>query len=205
MKEYSILMSLADFLPVIFFLIGAVVLQRLMYDKMNKGQFALFAAGTIDVATAGGLKALYKLLYALGICDFGPLSALFFPLQSIGFLLAGLGMFAFAIRGSQKNRLNSAAPVYWSGTFLFVGLMCAGLALLNTGLGICAVRKKKYAIAVLLVVSFVCSLCMGYLSGKDFEKAIYNWIGEGINAIGQCCFMASAFLLGKAEKEECNQ
>ena len=65
MKEFSVSMAVVDFLPVILFAAASVLLQRDLYNKMSKGAFALFAAGTIDVICAGALKALYKLLYAL--------------------------------------------------------------------------------------------------------------------------------------------
>ena len=102
MKEYSIAMALVDFIPVICFAVGSVYLMRDLYNKMSKGAFALFAAGTIDVICAGALKALYKLLYAAGVCDFTPLNAMFFPVQSIGFLLAGLGLVAMLCHRQKK-------------------------------------------------------------------------------------------------------
>ena len=86
---YSVPMALVDFIPVLFFGAAAVMLQRDLYGKMVKGAYTLFAAGTIDVFMAGLLKALYKLLYALGVCDFQPLTQMFFPVQALGFLLAG--------------------------------------------------------------------------------------------------------------------
>ena len=46
--EFSVPMALADFVPVILFLIGTILLQRELYPRLSKGQFALFAAGTID-------------------------------------------------------------------------------------------------------------------------------------------------------------
>ena len=67
-------MALVDFIPVLLFGAAAVRLLRDLYNKMSKGAFAIFAAGCIDVFAAGALKALYKLLYALGACDFTPLS-----------------------------------------------------------------------------------------------------------------------------------
>ena len=87
MKDFSVGMALVDFLPVIFFAAGAVLLMRDLYNKMSKGAFALFAAGAIDITCAGMLKACYKLLYAAGVCDFEALNTLFFPMHSIGFLL----------------------------------------------------------------------------------------------------------------------
>ena len=49
MNEFSVAMALVDYIPVALFAVAAVLLQRDLYDKMNKGVFALFAAGTINV------------------------------------------------------------------------------------------------------------------------------------------------------------
>ncbi len=196
---YSVPMALVDFIPVICFLIAAILLQRDLYHMMSKGAFALFAAGTIDVFCAGALKALYKLLYAAGVCDFEKLNAMFFPVQSIGFLLAGLGIMALLFH-KQQEKLLSAAPVpaLYTGTFLFVGLMVVGLGMMDAGLIVLAKRKKQLPAIVLLVLSFFCCLCMGYLSSQDFEQASMNWIAEGVNVAGQSCFLAAAWLLHRS-------
>lgn len=192
-------MALMDFVPVIFFAIAAVLLQRDLYHKMSKGAFAIFATGTINVICAGGLKALYKLLFAAGVCDFERLNAMFFPVQSIGFLLAGLGIVAMLChrQGTTAHTL-AAAPSLYSGTFLFVGLMVAGLGCMMTGLSVLAARMKKKGVIALFAVSFVCSLCMGYLSTKDFTQAAMNWMAEGINVLGQGCLLAGVLSLHKA-------
>lgn len=198
MKEFSVGMALVDYIPVIFFAVGAVILQRDLYNKMSKGAFALFAAGTIDVFFAGALKATYKLLYAAGICDFQPLNEMFFPVQSIGFLLAGLGIIAMLCFNQKRNEsVLSAAPVVWSGTFLFVGLMVVGLGCMDAGFCYLAAKLKKKVAIVLFVLSFVCALCMGYLSSRDFTEAAMNWIAEGVNVIGQGCFLAGVVVLHK--------
>ena len=85
MKDFSVSMALVDFIPVICFAIGIVILQRDLYKKMSKHAFALFATGGYNIVIAGALKATYKLLYALNICDFTALNNMFFPTQSIGF------------------------------------------------------------------------------------------------------------------------
>ena len=118
MKDFTIPMALVDYIPVVLFAIAAIILQRDMYNKMSKGAFALFAAGTINVTCAGALKATYKLLYAANICDFEALNAMFFPVQSIGFLLAGIGIIA-TLTHKQTTTL-AVAPTIFSGTFVFV-------------------------------------------------------------------------------------
>lgn len=204
MKDFSILMALVDYIPVLFFAAAALILQGDLYNKMCKGTYALFAAGTIDVACAGLLKATYKMLYAAGICDFTPLNDMFFPVQSIGFLLAGAGILLMLIRKVNGGSCCCAvaAPVIWKGTFLFVGLMVAGLGCMDFGLSAMAAKLKKKATIILLVISFLCSLCMGYLSSQDFTGAVMNWLAQGINVAGQGCFLAAALVLHKAGLKE---
>lgn len=199
MKDFSVAMALVDYIPVIFFGIAAVMLQRDLYNKMSKGAFALFAAGTINVFMAGALKATYKLLYAAGICDFEPLNAMFFPVQSIGFLLAGIAIIAMLFFKQEKHvTALSVVPVLWKGTFLFVGLMVVGLGCIDAGLCCLAGKLKKKSAIAIFVISFVCCLCMGYLSSQDFARASMNWIAEGVNVIGQGAFLAGAVILHKA-------
>ena len=196
MNDFSISMALVDYIPVIFFAIASVLLLIDLYNKMSKGAFALFSAGVIDVAMAGALKATWKLLYAAGACNFEALDAMFFPVQSIGFLLAGIGLLAM-LTHKQSNALLAVAPPVFSGTFVFVGLMVAGLGIMDVVLCILAAKLKKPALIAIFAVSFVCSLCMGYLSSQDFAVAAMNWIAEGVNVVGQGTLLLGAYLLHK--------
>ena len=201
MKEFTVPMALLDYVPVIFFGIAVIILQRDLYNKMSKGAFALFAAGTIDVLFAGVLKATYKLLYALGVCDFDALNVMFMPLQSIGFLLAGLGIIAMF---SHKQGMTSAAvvaPTVFKGTFLFVGMMIAGIGCIDAGLIILARKMKKKGAIVCFVLSFIFILGMGYLSSKDFSKGYMNYIAEVENMIGQAILLTGTLILHKAGLE----
>lgn len=196
MNDFSIPMALVDYVPVIFFAVASVILMRDLYNKMSKGAFALFAAGMINVVCAGALKATWKLLYAAGVCDFEALNAMFFPVQSIGFLLAGVGILAM-ICHKQGNALLAAAPPVFSGTFVFVGLMVAGLGLMDAVLCILSAKLRKSGLIALFVLSFFGSLCMGYLSSQNFEEASMNWIAEGVNTVSQGALLAGAILLHK--------
>lgn len=195
MKDFSVSMALVDYIPVLLFAAAAIQLQRDLYNKMSKGAFALFAAGSIDIVCAGAAKATYKLLYATGVCDFSALNDVFFPLQSLGFLLAGIGILAMLCRKQTKTGALAVAPPLFSGTFVFVALMIAGLGMLDAVLGILSVKVKKPAAITLFALSFVCSLCMGYLSSKDFAEAAMNWIAEGVNVAGQGALLAGVICL----------
>lgn len=242
MKEFSVLMSLVDYIPVALFTFASVILSRDLYNKMSKGAFALFSAGTIDVICAGFLKATYKLLYALRICDFEALNNVFFPMQSLGFILAGIGILAllcfkqsssFAKTKSKnsfkktvfckvlvivvivvilvfilvrylqiKDSAITVIPSFFSGTFVFVTLMVTGLGFMDTGFCIIAKKLKKSPLIALFVLSFICSLCMGYLSSRDFTKSSMNWIAECVNIIGQGTLLWGALLMHKNGLEE---
>jgi hypothetical protein len=198
MNDFSISMALVDYIPVALFAAAAVILLRDLYDKMSKGAFALFSAGVIDVTLAGALKATWKLLYAAGACNFEALDHMFFPVQSIGFLLAGIGILAMLACKQSSTALAAAAPPVFSGTFVFVGLMVAGLGIMDAVLCILWVKLKKPYLIAIFALSFLCSLCMGYLSAQDFAQASMNWIAEGVNVAGQGSLLLGVLLAHKA-------
>lgn len=197
MNDFSVPMALVDYLPVIFFAMASVILLRDLYNKMSKGAFALFSAGVIDVTLAGALKATWKLLYAAEVCNFEALDAMFFPVQSIGFLLAGVGILAMLLHRQTKASVLATVPPVFTGTFVFVGLMVAGLGILDAVLCVLSARVKRPWLIAVFVLSFVCSLCMGYLSSQDFAEASMNWIAEGVNVVGQGTLLLGVFLLHK--------
>ncbi len=197
MNDFSVSMALVDYIPVVCFAIASVILLRDLYAKMSKGAFALFAAGVIDVTIAGFLKATWKLLYATGACNFEALDHMFFPVQSIGFLLAGIGILAMLVHRQSKASAFAVAPPVFSGTFVFVGLMVTGLGIMDVVLCILAKKLKKPWIIAILVLSFFCSLGMGYLSSQNFAEAAMNWIAEGVNVVGQGALLVSTILLHK--------
>ena len=197
MYHFSVPMALVDYVPVVFFGIAAILLQRDLYNKMCKGAFALFAAGTINIFTAGFLKATWKLLYAAGVCDFQALNTLFLPLQSLGFLLAGLGILALFLRPRKKAMLAVAPPLF-SGKIVFISMMVLGLGAICAGLGRLALKMKKKTAALLFLLSFLCSMGMGYMSSRDSTLAIINWIEQGINCAGQGLLLWGTLILHRA-------
>ena len=199
MKDYSILMALVDFIPVFLFAAAALSLQRQFYYKMTTNAFSLFSAGTIDIVCAGFAKALYKLLYAANICDFEPLSNIFFPLQSIGFLLAGTGIIVMIFCKQTKESVLSVAPAVFLGTPIFVTCMILGVALMDFGLCVIAVRGKKASLVVIFALSFLLELSMGYLSTRDFTLAYINWIAQFINILSQGLLLYGTLSLKKTE------
>lgn len=201
MYNFTIPMALVDYIPVIFFGIAAILLQLDLYNKMRKDAFALFAAGTINIFAAGFLKATWKLLYAAGICDFQALNTMFLPVQSIGFLLAGLGI-ALMLCTKKKAAMLALAPPVFSGSVIFIMMMVLGLGSICTILSILAVKMKKKGAVVLFVLSFLASMGMGAMSGQDSTLAWVNWTEQGINCVGQGLLMWGVLILHKAGLKE---
>lgn len=197
MYEFSIPMALTDFIPVFLFGISAVLLQRDLYGQMPKYAFACLAAGSVDAFLAGFLKALWKLLYAMGVCDFHVLNTMFLPTQSLGLLLTGLGIVLMLTQPKKKAALAVAPPLF-TGTFVFVGMMVLGLGGMCAGLSVLAVRMKKKGLIPIFVLCFFCYMAMGYLASREGNSAADNWIEQGVNTLGQILLLTGVLGLHKA-------
>lgn len=141
MNGISVPMAVIDFIPVVLFFITAVILQRDLYNRMSKGAFALLAAGSIMVFIGGTYKALWKLLYALNVCDFPTLNNALFPMQGPGFLLVFISLL-----GSNRNksgRLYAAAPMVYTSNLVFIIMQVVGLGGTQAMLAIKSARMKK--------------------------------------------------------------
>jgi hypothetical protein len=196
MHDFSVGMALFDYIPVLFFAIGAIILIGDLYNKMSKLVFTIFASGVVNVMLAGFFKATWKLLVASGIDGFDKLDAMFFPLQTVGFLFAGVAI-VMMLAGKKKAHL-AMEPL----TLICIIGMVGGLACLDAGLCVLAKKLKKPVAIVIFAVSFVCCLGMGYLSSKDFTEASMNWIAEFVNFFGQGLFLLGAWMLHKAGLKE---
>ncbi len=118
MNGISIPMAIVDFIPVVLFFISAVILQHDLYNKMQKGSFALLAAGSIMVLIGGIYKATWKILYAAGICDFAALDTAMFPMQAPGFMLVFLSLLTLGKKG--RKVMAVAAPSLYTSNLIFI-------------------------------------------------------------------------------------
>jgi hypothetical protein len=196
MHDFSVGMALFDYIPVLFFAIGAIILIGDLYNKMSKLVFTIFASGVVNVMLAGFFKATWKLLVASGVDGFDKLDAMFFPLQTVGFLFAGVAI-VMMLAGKKKAHL-AMEPL----TLICIIGMVGGLACLDAGLCVLAKKLKKPVAIAIFAVSFVCCLGMGYLSSKDFTEASMNWIAEFVNFFGQGLFLLGTWMLHKAGLKE---
>lgn len=191
MKQFSVPMALVDYIPVILFCLSFLTVFKDLKDKIATVVKALIAAGGVLVIAAGGLKATYKLLYALNIGDFEWMSNQFFSNQAFGFLLLGIGL-VLTVKPVSKH-LNALFP-----TMVLVLLMVIGLGAMDAVLAYYATKMKKRSALVCFIVSFFMTMMMGYLSSRDFSQASMNWIAQAINCVGMLLLYLGVRSLDKA-------
>ena len=192
---FTVPMALADFVPVILFGISAALLIRDLENKMTKGTFVCLVFGACVGFLAGFLKALYKLLIALGVGAFEVLNDIFLPLQSSGLLLTGL---AIVLMLALRKKAALMAPL----TGGFIGMMVLGLGGMCAGLSVIAAKMKKKALIAVFVLCFFCYMGMGYLAAKKDGSAASNWIEQGVNTLGQILLLLGVSTLDKAGLRE---
>ena len=126
MNGITVTMAIVDFIPVVLFFAAAVLLQNDLYSKLSKTKYTLLSAGSLMIFIGGALKATWKILYALNICDYQALDISFFPFQGIGFLLVFLSL--TGICSKKFSKIYSVVPVFTSNMpFVILQIIgCAG-------------------------------------------------------------------------------
>lgn len=199
MGGISVFMALVDFIPVLLFFAAAVLLLKDLYNKMVKGAYALLAAGSIMVLVGGIYKVLWKVLYALAICDYPALDTSLFTFQGPGFLLvfaALVGMFT----NKNKNHvtLHSAAIPVIVSNMPFIILQVIGCSGVQGSLIAVSVKMKKKLPVVCFILAFIFMLGMGYLGAKFDDSSSMHWLAQCTNIISQGSLFVGVWLLHRA-------
>ncbi|MCQ2537250.1 MAG: hypothetical protein MJ124_02500 [Lachnospiraceae bacterium] len=205
MGEISVFMAIVDFIPVVLFFIAAVILQRDLYSRLVKGAYSLLASGSIMVLTGGFFKALWKILYALNVCDYVQLNQSFFVIQAPGYIFFFLGLLGLFYKPEKKGvKTYAVAPVVFTSTLPFIVLQVLGLGGAQIVLMISGFKKKNYFAPVCFVVSFICMLGMGYLGAKFDSSSKMHWLAQVTNTISMTAFLMGTVSLHKKgfEREE---
>ena len=195
MNGITVTMAIVDFIPVVLFFIAAVLLQSDLYTKLSKTKYTLLSAGSLMIFIGGALKATWKILYALNICDYQALDISFFPFQGIGFLLVFLSL--TGICSKKFNKLYSVVPVFTSNMpFVILQVIgCAGTQFMLMGKSL---QMKKKSAFVMYIIAFIFMLGMGYLSAKFDDSSSMHWLAQCTNIISQGAFLAGTSILHKA-------
>lgn len=167
-----------------------VVLYKDLKKKLDLCAGLLLPLGAATVFAAGFFKAIWKLQNALGVQPVELFNKAFFPTQSMGFVLLGIGMLAFMF-AKRKSTARSLIPIFVMGNVLGALGMLSGLVWV-------AKRMKVKPAIPLFILTFVLLMMMGYLSSHDFAQSSMNWVAQSVNVVGQLLFFIGSLLLHKA-------
>lgn len=194
--EYTLGLSLLDFVPTIAFLVGAYFLVKISLKFRGTPCGRMMMAGTLLVFAGGFLKASWKLLYTLDIADLWLLSELQFVFLSIGFL----GMLVAVIMLSRSLKVSASggsvmAIAVWKIPLLAVMTLCS-LGAQGILVYISFQKKAKLA-AAFFILAVLCMLGMSGMASGSEQTVATQWIEESINSIGQIGFALGSYLLYK--------
>lgn len=199
----TVAMALVDCVPVVLFMAAAVILQRDLYDQLPKGAYSLVAAGSIMAFLGGFMKALWKILYATGVCDYVLLDHALFTLQGPGFLLFFLGLTGLFWKG-EKNAASAlvGAPVATTTSIPFIVMQVVGLGGAQVLLAVAGVRRGARLVPVAFAFAFVFMLGMGYLGAKFDDSSSMHWVAQLTNTLSMACFLWGTLMLHAADQKK---
>lgn len=214
-EDYSLIMGIVDLIPVILFTLAGCIIIKVMFNVLKKPFAVMLCSGVTLSLTAGLLKAIWKILLSLNICDFYPFNVMFMPTQSLGFVLIGVGLISLLFDKKKNNEATvvvSALPLLSlvvlatpakqvDGSVAFIAMLVIGEIMIATTLCFLAVKNKKWLCLVLFIISFIGLMVMGAmkpLSTKmNLTVTAANWIEEAVNIIAQATLLVGCYLLNK--------
>ena len=192
---YPLALALYDFVPVAFFLIGAIFLVRTSTRMCGLRCSRLAIVGSLLIFLGGFLKAIWKLLFTIGVGDYQLLSESQFPLVAPGFLVLLIAVIIMA-RSDREARTINAASILLMATWKIPFLIVMTL----TSMGVQGIltyvsfqRKAKLAAAG-FIVAFLGLVGMGAMASGE-QTLAKQWIEQTINTVGQAGFAFGSILL----------
>ena len=215
-QDYSIIMGLVDLLPVILFTLSGCIIIKVMFNELRKPFAVMICSGVTLSITAGLFKALWKILLALNVCDFYPFNVMFMPIQSLGFILMGVGLISLLFKKKEEksgDKVNVATlPVILAtlaatpaikedGSIVFIAFLVIGAAMIATSLSYLAVKNKNWICLILFIVNFVGLIIMGAMkplsSKMGLDVTAANWVEQSVNTVAQAALLVGAYLMNK--------
>jgi hypothetical protein len=196
MKEiYPLALAIFDFVPVIFFLIGAIYLIRIASRMCGMRCRRLAIVGSLLIFIGGFLKALWKLLVTTGVGDFQLMSEIQFALVAPGFVLLLIVVIWIArseCKQAKGKDILTPAIAAWKIPLLIV-MTLASMGVMGI-LTYIAFRHKLKIAAAGFIVAFLCLVGMGSMASGE-QTLARQWIEQSINSLGQLGFMIGTIFL----------
>lgn len=193
-ETYPLALALFDFVPVAFFLIGAIFLARAARRLCGLRCGRLATAGSLLIFLGGFFKAVWKLLYTIGAGDYQLLSESQFPLVAPGFLVLLIMVIMMArserVEGNRTGILLAIAA--WKIPLLIVMTLASmGVQGILTYI---AFRRNAKLAAAGFILAFLGLVGLGALASGE-QTLARQWIEQSVNSVAQLGFMVGSFLL----------
>jgi hypothetical protein len=181
-ETYTLGLSMLDFVPPLAFLVGAVFLWRLAAREGGRTSATLMGVGTGLVFLGGALKAIWKLLYSLGVGDFALLSDQQFALLAPGFLLMFISTIQLLRSGKRAQDTAVVGMAVWKIPLMVVMTISSiGAYGVLSYLGF---RRRRPWAGLLFIATVVLTLGMAGMAGGE-QSITRQWIEEGVNSASQ--------------------
>jgi hypothetical protein len=191
-ETYSLGMALFDFTPVVFFLVGGLYLAKIVFSSLQKHLGWVFISSVLLIFLGGALKATWKLLFCLNICDIQWMSEAQFVLMSIGFVGMLIPILSLARYDKQKNSQIVVAMALWKIPLLLI-MTLASLGVYAT-LALISNRKHLRWTAVGFMIPFFGVILMGFLASRSQTVGL-QWIEQSLNSVINISFAISSYTL----------
>lgn len=229
MNGITVWMAFVDAIPVAVFLLAALQLIRDFGEEIQGGSskgltdFLFVSSGCLMLFGGALLKLGWKFLYALNVCDYDTLSESFFPMQTIGFAMFGMGVlghlcqrertarFAYSIFGGVIGLAFLAITwMFTSGAkaeaILEVNqvlpyeshmpfLLCTFLGFMVTlvALILLGVRRKAKLWPLAFLVCMIFFIVQA-VAGSMFDgSSVMHWVAQCANIVAQSGLLAGAY------------
>jgi len=190
--SYTLGLSLLDFVPPLAFLIGAIFLTRLASQEGGRRCAVLMGVGTGLVFLGGTLKAVWKLLYTMGVGNFVVLSEQQFVLLAPGFLLMFISAIQLLRSGKRVQDTAIAGMAVWKIPLMAVMTISSiGAYGILSYLGF---RRRRPLAGLLFIGTVVLTLGMAGMAGGE-QSIARQWIEEGVNSASQVAMAVASCIL----------
>lgn len=193
--DYSVIMAIVDFLPVLFYFLAAWLVASDLYPHVSKTTYGLLASGSVMCFIGGAFKALWKLLFCFGI-NYPAFFTSFFPMQAPGFMLYFVGII-MAMKQLKKGKGESGLNMITAATVTSSVPLLAFQSIGSVGSLVCLTilgfRTKNKIAGVFFILAIIFLFGMVGLSVTlDSSLGWANWAEQGVNTVGQVFFFLGA-------------
>jgi hypothetical protein len=208
--DFTVLMALEDFIPIVFTAIGLYIVAKFISNKYGN-LTALAWLGTVLIVADGLLKAVWKLIYAATGTDIAWMHDSLFLFMGPGFIFV-----SWALWRGRKDIISTAKEVWFIPLIIVLPALCVALylaiafpgriwnkiLLTLTTVGIFffngqiiadCLKKKLFLPIILLVINVVTIFGQVFLSQLPQTTALH-WIGQINNTISWAAFALGVWM-----------